>query len=437
MIKMTEFAKRRKAIMQIVGANGVMILPAAKEVYRNHDALFPFRQHSDFYYMTGYEEPESVMVLLPKRKEGEYVLFNRVRDPSREAWDGPRSGQAGARKEFLADQAFPIGELEARLPDLLAGRDTVHYAFGHDKAFDEMVMAAMHKVREKVRTGIKTPTQLIDVTASIHEMRLCKSPAEIAVMQKAIDITHKAHVRAMEMCRPGMKEYQLEAEMMHEFYNNGARSPAYTSIVAAGKNACVLHYVTNRDIIRDGDLVLIDAGCEYENYASDITRTFPANGKFTGEQRAIYELVLVAQLAAIKAIKPGAPCMIGQDVAVKVLTQGLIDLGLLKGRLDDLIEKQAYFAFYFHRIGHWLGLDVHDMGRYKVQGDKWRPLEAGHTLTVEPGIYISPSIPGVHKRWHNIGVRIEDDVLVTKKGNEVLSHRIPKKVADIEAIMAK
>jgi Xaa-Pro aminopeptidase len=290
-------------------------------------------------------------------------------------------------------------------------------------------------LRGRIRSGQQAPVAFTDITETIHEMRLIKSPAEIALMRKAAEISAQAHIRAMQFCKPGVNEYQLEAEIMYEFQRNGARHPAYTSIVGGGANACILHYISNNEKVKDGELVLIDAGAEYNYYAADITRTFPANGRFSVEQRAIYELVLKSQLAAIKAVRPGAAWPSMQAAIVKVLTQGLIDLGILKGRLNDLIAKEAYFPFYMHKSGHWLGLDVHDAGRYKIDG-KWRTLKPGMVLTVEPGIYISADIPGVHKRWHNIGVRIEDDVLVTAKGCDILSRDVPKSVADIEALMA-
>lgn len=435
MIKMTEYAKRRKQLMQDIGPLGIVIIPSSNEILRNGDAVYAFRQDSDFYYLTGFNEPEAILVLMPKRREGEYILFNRVRNREHEIWDGPRAGQEGACEKFLADEAFPIETFEEQLSSLLVGRESVHYPIGKNKKLDDIIIRSMNSVRAKVRSGLSAPVALIDISPSLHEMRLFKSADEIAVMQKAVDITGRAHVRAMEVCKPGMYEYQLEAELMHEFNCHGARFAAYNSIVGSGKNSCILHYVTNNEKINDGDLVLIDAGAEYENYASDITRTFPANGRFSKEQRAIYELVLSAQLAVIKAIKPGALFSVMQEIVVKVITQGLIDLGLLKGKLSTLIEKQAYTPFYMHRAGHWLGLDVHDAGLYRVDG-KWRKFEPGMVVTVEPGIYISADTPGVHKKWHNIGVRIEDDVLVTQKGNDVLSKHIPKQVADIEGLMA-
>lgn len=436
MIKMTEYAKRRKDLMQKIGPNGIMILPSAPEALRNGDAFYPYRQNSDFYYLTGFDEPEAVVVLAPHRKEGEYILFNRVRDRSKEIWDGPRAGQEGACNDYLADQAFPFSEFTSLLPGLLTGRESVHYPLGIHRKFDKILLRGVNQIRAKVRGGFQPPISFVDVTPSIHEMRLFKSEDELNMMQKAVDITAEAHQRAMEICKPGMNEYQLEAELMYVFLRNGARFPAYSPIVGAGRNTCILHYINNNQLISDGDLVLIDAGAEYGNYAADITRTFPANGRFSGEQRAIYELVLEAQLAAIQSIKPGASWTTTQDVVVKILTQGLIDLGILKGHLDDLIEKQSYFPFYMHRAGHWLGLDVHDVGRYRLEKE-WRTLQPGMVFTVEPGLYISADIPGVPERWHNIGIRIEDNVLVTGKGSEVLSQKIPKTVAEIEAVMVQ
>jgi Xaa-Pro aminopeptidase len=435
MIKPSDYAQRRKKLMRRIGRKGIVILPSAREVYRNGDAAYAYRQHSDFYYLTGFEEPEAVLVLAPDRKEGEYILFNRERNPQEEVWDGPRAGQTGAVKHFHADQSFPISQFIQMLPALLAGRETIHYSLGMDDGFDKIMLDAVNQLRGRVRSGMISPMTFADTTLFLHEMRLFKSDEEVAVMQKAIDVTGDAHVRAMRACKPGMYEYELEAEIMYEFLRQGVHHPAYTSIVGAGKNTCVLHYILNNQKISAEDLVLIDAGAEFENYAADITRTFPASGKFSGEQRAIYELVLAAQLAAIKKMKPGASWEAAQNVIVNIITQGLLDLKILKGNFESLIEKQAYLPFYMHKSGHWLGLDVHDVGRYQVD-DKWRSLQSGMVFTVEPGIYLSSSIPGLSERWHNIGVRIEDDVLVTDKGCKVLSEKIPKTITDIEAVMA-
>lgn len=436
MIKMTEFAKRRKQLMQIVGPESIVILAAAPIAARNHYHEYPYRQSSDFYYLTGFEEPESVMVIAPKRKGGEFILFNRVRDREKEIWEGYRAGQEGARKLYGADEAYPIHELKQRLPELLEGRESIHYPLGTDAIHDEIMLDAMNEIRGKIRQGTQSPLAFFDIGPTIHEMRLIKSPAEIALMRKAAEISAGAHIRAMQACKPGMNEYQLEAELTYEFQRNGARFNAYNPIVGSGANTCILHYNNNNKTIKAGDMVLIDAGCEYQYYASDVTRTFPANGRFSPEQKAIYDIVLEAQLAGIKAVRPGTLWPSIDEICVKIITQGLMDIGLLKGKLSDLIEKRAYAPFYMHRSGHWLGLDTHDAGRYKV-GNKWRKLEPGMVRTVEPGIYISADIPGVHKRWHNIGVRIEDDIVVTQKGCDVLSCHAPKTTDEIESIMSR
>lgn len=435
MIKPTEYAQRRKKLMQKISPTSIVILPAAPIARRNGDYNYAYRQNSDLYYLTGFEEPESVAILMPKRKEGEFILFNRAKDRQTEIWEGRRAGQTGGCKIFGANEAFPISELEKKLPELLEGRSEIHYPVGLDKDFDTILLNAMNKIRSKIRNGLQSPIAIVDFTETIHEMRLIKSPAEIDIMRKAANISVDAHLRAMELCKPGMVEYQLEAEIQYEFNRQGSRYPAYTSIVGNGENSCVLHYTSNNEVIKSGNIVLIDAGCEYLNYASDITRSFPANGKFSPEQAKIYNIVLAAQQAGIKAIRPGIRWPVVQDIIVKIITQGLIDVGLLKGNLKTLIEKQAYFDFYMHKSGHWLGLDVHDVGRYRING-KWRTLQPGMTLTVEPGIYISADIPGVAKKWHGIGVRIEDDILVTQKGCEVLTKRLPKTIADIENLMA-
>lgn len=435
MISMSEYATRRKQIMQQLGSSGIMILPGAPVAHRNGDYSYPYRQQSDLYYLTGFTEPEAVAVLAPQRQDGEFILFNRPKNREQEIWEGIRAGQSGAREIYGADEAFSIEEIEKKLPDLLDGRSEVHYALGLNKSFDRMLMRVINRIRGKIRNGILPPLRFVDISETVHEMRLIKSAAEIDVMRKSAEISASAHTRAMRACKPGIMEYQLEAELMYEFQNQGARFPAYTSIVGGGANACVLHYVENDKPVNHGDLVLIDAGAEYQYYAADITRTFPANGTFSPEQRAIYQLVLDAQLAAITVAKPGKLWNEMQDVILKVMTQGLVDLGILKGNIDELIEKQAYQPFYMHKSGHWLGLDVHDVGRYKIQ-NQWRPLTEGMVLTIEPGLYISADIPGVDKRWHNIGVRIEDDVLITAKGNDILSKDVPKHIADIEQLMA-
>lgn len=436
MIKMSEYAKRRKQLMQKIGPSSLVILTAAPIAPRNGDGTYPYRQQSDFYYLTGFEEPEAVAILAPKNKNGEFILFNRAKNRSEEIWEGFRSGQEGAVKHYGANLSFPITEFENKLAEYIEGREKIYYPLGNHSAFDQTLINTINNVRGKIRSGLRAPVAIIDIIDVIHEMRLIKSAAEIAVMRKAATISVEGHLRAMKACKPGMHEYQLEAELQYEFQKQGARFLAYTSIVGSGANSCILHYTHNNQKIADGSLVLIDAGCEYQNYAADITRTFPANGKFSAEQRAIYEIVLAAQLAAIKQIKPGASWSAAQEVIVKIITQGLLDIGIVKGKLKDLIAKQAYFPFYMHKSGHWLGLDVHDAGRYKVAG-KWQKLQPGMVLTVEPGIYISADIPNVPKKWHNIGIRIEDDVLVTKTGHDVLTQRLPKTITDIEALMEK
>ena len=430
-----EFARRRKSLITQMEPNSIAIVPAASELIRNRDVEYPFRQDSDFYYLTGFAEPDAVLVLLPGRKHGQYVLFCRDRDPAMELWNGYRAGPEGACEEYGADDAFPISDIDDILPGLIEGRERVYYAMGRHADFDRKVMEWVNVIRSKVRSGAHPPGEFLDLNHLLHDMRLYKSAAEVRVMRKAAKISAGAHIRAMTICKPGVAEYQLEAEILHEFGRNGARFPAYSSIVGSGKNGCILHYTDNADVMKDGDLVLIDAGCELEHYAADITRTFPVNGKFSKEQKALYELVLKSQLAAIKVIKPGGHWNEAHDATVKVITKGLLELGLLKGTVKQLIAKEAYKDFYMHRAGHWLGMDVHDVGDYKV-GDEWRVLEEGMVLTVEPGIYVSPNNSKVAKKWRGIGIRIEDDVVVTKEGCEVLSSGVPKTVKEIEALMA-
>lgn len=434
MVAKQEFAARRQKLMTAVGKGNVAILSAAPELIRNGDSRYQYRPNSDFYYLTGFAEPEALAVFLPGRAEGEFVLFNQPRDPAIEQWVGPRAGQEGARKDFSADQSFPIAELGEQLPTLLTGCHSVYYSIGHDKELDQQIMSAAEAMRAKVRAGVNAPDVFIDISKMIHTMRWRKSVAEIELMRKAAQISAAAHIAAMQACKPGVKEYELEAEILYHFTKSGSRSPAYNCIVGTGANACVLHYIDNNAAVKDGDLVLIDAGAEYNFYAADITRTFPANGKFTVEQKAIYELVLKAQLAVIAQVKPGVKWNELQITAVRIITEGLVELGILKGKVDDLITAGAYKTFYMHNIGHWLGMDVHDAGSYKINGE-WIKLEPGVVLTVEPGIYISPNTPGIDKKWWGIGVRIEDDVLVTADGYDVLSKDVPKSVAEIEKLM--
>ena len=430
-----EFAERRQQLMDMMEPNSIAIVPAASMKVRNRDCEYAYRQDSDFYYLSGFEEPEAVLVLAPGREHGEYILFCRDRDREMEIWNGYRSGPEGVVKDFGADDGFPFGDLDDILPGLIEGRERVYYAMGSKPEFDRQVMSWVNTIRSKVRTGAQPPGEFIDLDHLLHDMRLYKSKGEIKLMQTAADMSVAAHIRAMELCEPGLMEYQLEAEFLHEFTRRGSRSVAYTSIVGGGKNGCILHYIENNAELKDGDLVLIDAGAEYQYYAADITRTFPVNGKFSEPQRALYDLVLKSQMAAIKTVKPGNHWNDPHEATVKVITKGLVKLGLLTGQLDELIESEAYKQFYMHRAGHWLGMDVHDVGDYKVGGE-WRVLEEGMVLTIEPGIYVSPEDKSVDEKWRGIGIRIEDDVLVTAKNHKVLTAKVPKKVDDIEALMA-
>jgi Xaa-Pro aminopeptidase len=430
-----EYPRRRKRLMDMMGNESIAIIPTSPVRVRNRDVEYPFRADSDFLYLTGFNEPEAVAVLIPDRDSGEFVLFCRERDAKMETWNGRRAGLEGACERYGADDAFPIGDLDDILPGLLEDRERIYYTMGQDAIFDQRVVGWVNQVREKVRTGISAPDEFISLNHLLHDMRLYKSRAEIKAMRQAARISARAHQQAMLRCEPGMWEYQLEAELLHQFVSRGARESAYPPIVGSGANGCILHYTENSAQLRDGDLVLIDAGAEYEGYASDITRTFPVNGRFTPEQRAVHDLVLDAQLAAIDAVKPGNHWNDPHDAAVRVLTDGLVRLGILKGRPRTLIKDQSYTEFYMHRTGHWLGLDVHDVGDYKLEGD-WRLLEPGMVLTVEPGLYFQPR-RGLAKKWWNIGVRIEDDVLVTSDGHDVLSKDVPKSADDIEALMAR
>ncbi|MGN2410270.1 Xaa-Pro aminopeptidase [Pseudomonas syringae] len=434
-IPKSEYARRRKALMAQMEPDSIAILPAAAVAIRNRDVEHVYRQDSDFQYLSGFPEPEAVVVLIPGREYGEYVLFCRERSPERELWDGLRAGQEGAIRDFGADDAFPISDIDDILPGLIEGRDRVYSAMGSNPEFDRHLMDWINVIRSKAHLGAQPPKEFVALDHLLHDMRLYKSAAEIKVMRGAAEISARAHVRAMQACRAGLHEFSLEAELDYEFRRGGSKMPAYGSIVASGRNACILHYQQNDAVLKDGDLVLIDAGCEIDCYASDITRTFPVNGRFSPEQKAIYELVLKSQYAAFEAIGPDKHWNQAHEATVQVITAGLVELGLLQGDVDQLIQAEAYKAFYMHRAGHWLGMDVHDVGEYKVGGE-WRVLEVGMTLTVEPGIYISPDNLDVAKKWRGIGVRIEDDVVVTRRGCEILSGGVPKTVAEIEALMA-
>jgi Xaa-Pro aminopeptidase len=429
-----EFARRRKQLMRMMGSGSIAILPTNPEQSRNRDVDFPFRPDSDFYYLSGFAEPEAVAVLVPGREHGEYLLFCRDRDPEMEIWNGRRAGPEGAVQEYGADDAFPIGDIDDILPGLMESRERVFYTMGAAPEFDTRVIDWVKRIRKQSRAGKHPPDEFVSLDHFVHDMRLYKSRAEIKIMRQAANIAARAHQRAMRICQPGMMEYELEAEFLYEFRKVGGE-PAYPSIVGGGGNACILHYTENNAELKAGDLVLIDAGVEHQCYASDITRSFPVNGRFSAAQRAIYELVLDAQLAAIEEVYPGNTWNAPHAAAVKVITRGLVKLGLLKGRPAALIKEKAYQRFYMHRTGHWLGMDVHDVGDYKV-GEEWRVLEPGMVLTVEPGLYIAAGSKGVARKWWNIGVRIEDDVLVTRSGYDVLSKNVPKQVDQIEALMA-
>ncbi|MGC1329905.1 MULTISPECIES: Xaa-Pro aminopeptidase [unclassified Pseudomonas] len=435
-IPKSEYARRRKALMAQMEPNSIAILPAAAVAIRNRDVEHVYRQDSDFQYLSGFPEPDAVIALIPGREHGEYVLFCRERNPERELWDGLRAGQEGAIADFGADDAFPITDIDDILPGLIEGRDRVYTAMGSNTEFDRHLMEWINVIRSKANLGAQPPNEYLALDHLLHDMRLYKSANEVKVMRHAAQISARAHVRAMQACRAGLHEFSLEAELDYEFRKGGAKMPAYGSIVAAGRNSCILHYQQNDAVLRDGDLVLIDAGCEIDCYASDITRTFPVSGKFSPEQKAIYELVLKSQEAAFAAIGPNRHWNEAHEATVRVITQGLVALGLLQGEVSELIVSEAYRAFYMHRAGHWLGMDVHDVGDYRVGGE-WRVLEPGMSLTVEPGIYISPDNLNVAKKWRGIGVRIEDDVVVTRTGCDILTRDVPKTVAEIEALMAQ
>jgi Xaa-Pro aminopeptidase len=427
------YAERRKALLASIG-HGVMVIPAAPTFIRNNDVEHEYRQGSDLFYLTGFDEPDSVLVLRSTPEGQRAVLFLRERDPERETWDGPRLGVERAAAALGLDAALPIKELDDKLPDLLENTRRAHYRLGLDRRFDERFLRALDVVRARARRGVSCPTEIVDPGASIHEMRLRKSPAEVDTMRRAGAITREAHIAAMRTARPGRYEYEVEAELLRIFRAHGSERPAYGPIVGSGPNATILHYRKNDRRLEDGDLLLIDAGAEYGYYASDVTRTFPVNGRFSPEQRAVYELVLRSQLAVIDAVKPGATIEGLHEVAVDVLIEGMVALGLVEGPTAGAKERGDYKKFYMHRTSHWLGMDVHDVGLYHQNGQP-RPLEPGFVLTVEPGLYISANAE-VEPRWRGIGVRIEDDILVTATGQDNLTADIPKSVADIESIMA-
>ncbi len=429
-----EFSRRRRELMRMMGEGAIAIVPAAREKIRNRDTHYPFRQDSDFHYLTGFPEPDAVAVLVPGREHAEYILFCRDRDPVMETWNGRRAGPEGATREYGADDAFPVGDIDDILPGLMERCSRVFYTMGAYPEFDKQIIGWVNQLRAQYRTGIQSPQEFVALDHLLHDMRLYKSRTEAEAMRAAALVSVSAHERAMRACRPGMNEAELEAEFLHEFRRHGG-TQAYSPIVGGGENGCILHYIENNRPLRDGDLVLIDAACELDCYASDITRTFPVNGRYSSEQRAVYDIVLQAQLAAIDQARPGKHWNAPHEEAVKVLTAGLVKLGLLKGSIPKLIKDEAYKTYYMHRTGHWLGLDVHDVGDYKV-GEEWRELEPGMVLTVEPGIYIAPGTKGAPKRFQGIGVRIEDDVLVTDGEPDVLTGGLIKDADAVEAFMA-
>jgi len=433
-MKQSEFKKRRKQLMQRIGKGNIALIGSASTRTRNRDVDYPFRQDSDFYYLTGFNEPEALAVFIPGREQGEYLLFCREFDEKKALWEGAHAGLEGATKHFEADDAFPIDDLNDILPGLLENKTKVFYPMGRDSDLDHSLLEWIKHIRSQSRNGAVAPGELVSLEHILHEMRLFKSTAELKLMRRAAEVSAAAHANAMQKCKPGLYEYQVEAELLYHFAQNGLRAVAYPSIVAAGKNACVLHYTENTDKIKSGDLLLIDAGAECDHYAADITRTFPISGRFTEPQKQLYQLVLDAQTAALEHIKPGVPWNLAHEASVDVLTKGLVALGLLKGKVSKLIKDEKYKQFYMHRIGHWLGMDVHDVGDYKIN-QEWRLLEPGMVLTVEPGLYIPVDCKTVDAKWRGIGIRIEDDVLVTAQGHEVLTGGVPKTIADIEALM--
>lgn len=433
-IQPAEFQGRRARLMAELTSNDVAIVPGASIRYRNRDTEYPFRQDSDFYYLTGFDEPDSVLVLAPGSEPASTVLFCPERDPAREQWTGERLGPKRAPQALGVDAAFPNARLEEILPRILNGRWCVHTVMGEHPEFDQRLIACASTAR--ARGANAGGCEFQPLQRLLHEHRLIKSPAEQQLMAAAGGITAGAHIDAMRRCRPGLSETQLEAVLVHAFMQAGARAPAYPSIVAGGRNACVMHYVRNDSLLADGDMVLIDAGCELEHYASDVTRTFPVNGTYSPRQRDLYEVVLAAQAEAIAAAVPGAGCTAPQDASTRVLSEGLIDLGLIPGGIDEAMETKAHQRFTVHRCSHWLGIDVHDVGDYRCNGD-WRDLQPGMVLTIEPGLYIpdGPDFDDVDEAWRGMGVRIEDDVLIEESGNRVLTDAVPKSADDIEALM--
>ncbi len=433
MLNSSLYSSRRSRLINQM-QRGIAVIPTAPEMLRNGDAHYSYRYDSHFHYLTGFDEPEAVLVLVAGASP-QSILFCREKDVEREIWDGFRHGPDGAKENFGFDAAFPIAQLDDKLTELMGNQPALFHPLGAHAAWDDRILALRARVQTQVRSGITAPNELHDIRLLLDEMRLIKDSDELAIMRRAAAISCAAHSRAMRATSPGKMEYEIEAELLHEFRKSGAQAPAYTPIVAGGANACVLHYIANNAALKDGDLLLIDAACEVDGYATDITRTFPVNGRFSAAQKDVYEMVLAAQTAAIAAARPGAHWNEPHDAALRVLAQGLIDLKLCSGSVDAVLESGAYKNFYMHRTGHWLGMDVHDVGAYKLEGN-WRALQPGMALTVEPGCYIRPA-DNVPKALWNIGIRIEDDVVITAQGCEVLSEAAPKTVAAIEELMKR
>lgn len=433
-----------KEFMRRMDKDSVAIIPAAREAVRSHDTNYRYRQNSDFFYLTGFEEPDAIAVISPSRDK-KFTLFVRPRNLEQEIWTGYRAGVEGAVSDYGADEAFKIEEFDEKLPEILDGPRVLYYAFGHTLAeIDQKIIRQLTTFRESNRKPFEPPTTIVDPSSILHEMRVLKTPEEIEIMQRAADIAAEAHVEAMKAVRPGMMEYEVEALIESIFRKHGSVGPSYTSIIGGGGNATILHYIDNKDELKDGDLLLVDAGCEYKGYASDITRTFPINGKYSDAQSEIYDLVLETQKSCVDMVRPGVRLEDLKTHSIEMLTEGMVRLGLLKGDPKELIEEKKYMQFYMHNLGHFLGIDVHDAGRYYFKGES-RPAEVGMVMTIEPGLYISPDtsrIPDefnkdIPEKYLGIGVRIEDDVLVTENGARVLTHKVPKEREEIEALMAK
>jgi Xaa-Pro aminopeptidase len=431
--------KQLKNFIEEIGSDSVAIIPAAHEATRSYDTEFKFHQDPDFFYLTGFPEPDAIAVIAPANKKAPFTLFVRPRDPLMETWYGRREGVEGAVKNYGADKAFPVEKFESELAKILNGNEKLYYRFGADQKLDQQILQYLSGQRFRRLKTAYPPHTIIDPTLILGEMRLHKTPEEVELMQKSSDIAAEAHILAMKKCKPGMNESQIEAIIEHHFRMSGASGVAYNSIIGGGENATILHYVENNAPLKDGDLLLVDAGAEYQGYASDITRTFPVNGKFTEPQREVYDVVLDVQLACIEATKTGNTVKSRQDLSIELLTEGMKKLGLLKGETRDLIKKKTFMKYYMHGVGHYIGLDVHDAGRYftEQQAKNSRPFAPGMVLTVEPGLYIPPDDKTAPAKYRGIGIRIEDDVLVTENGNVNLTAKVPKDADEIEALMSK